>query len=55
MGTDLRHTPVWGGQEGYPDLVARPDLATMATLPWDREVAVCLADLSPAEGGGADR
>jgi glutamine synthetase len=51
MGTDLRHTPVWGGEEGYPDLVARPDLATMATLPWDREVAICLADLSPAEGG----
>ena len=50
MGTDLRHTPVWGGDEGYPDLVARPDLATMATLPWDPEVAVCLADLSPAEG-----
>jgi glutamine synthetase len=50
MGTDLRHTPVWGGEEGYPDLVARPDLATMATLPWDPEVAVCLADLSPAEG-----
>jgi len=50
MGTDLRHTPVWGGEEGYPDLVARPDLATMATLPWDPQVAVCLADLSPAEG-----
>jgi glutamine synthetase len=50
MGTDLRHTPVWGGDEGYPDLVARPDLATMATLPWDPQVAVCLADLSPAEG-----
>jgi glutamine synthetase len=50
MGTDLRHTPVWGGEEGYPDLVARPDLATMATLPWDPEVAVCLADLSSAEG-----
>jgi len=50
MGTDLRHTPVWGGEEGYPDLIARPDLATIATLPWDPEVAVCLADLSPAEG-----
>jgi glutamine synthetase len=50
MGTDLRHTPVWGGEQGYPDLIARPDLATMATLPWDPEVAVCLADLSPAEG-----
>jgi glutamine synthetase len=50
MGTDLRHTPVWGGEEGYPDLIARPDLATIATMPWDPEVAVCLADLSPAEG-----
>jgi glutamine synthetase len=53
MGTDLRHTPVWGGEEGYPDLVARPDLATMATLPWDPEVAVCLADLSSPEGAAA--
>ncbi len=51
MGTDLRHTPVWGGEEGYPDLTARPDLTTMATLPWDPDVAVCLADLAPADGG----
>jgi glutamine synthetase len=51
MGTDLRHTPVWGGEEGYPDLHARPDLSTMANLPWDEGVAVCLADLSPADGG----
>ena len=29
MGTDLRHTPVVGGDEGYPDLIALPDLATM--------------------------
>ncbi len=28
MGTDLRHTPVRGGEEGYPDLVARPDVST---------------------------
>jgi glutamine synthetase len=51
MGTDLRHTPVRGGEEGYPDLTARPDLATMAPLPWDPGVAVCLANLEPAEGG----
>jgi glutamine synthetase len=51
MGTDLRHTPVWGGEQGYPDLTARPDLATMATLPWEPDVAVCLADLAPADGG----
>jgi glutamine synthetase len=51
MGTDLRHTPVRGGEEGYPDLTARPDLSTMATLPWEPGVAVCLANLGPAEGG----
>jgi glutamine synthetase len=51
MGTDLRHTPVVGGEEGYPDLIARPDMATMLSLPWEPGVASCLADLSPAEGG----
>ena len=45
MGTDLRHTPVVGGDEGYPDLIARPDMTTMATLPWEPGVASCLADL----------
>ena len=29
MGTDLRHTPVVGGEEGYPDLIAKPDLSTL--------------------------
>jgi glutamine synthetase len=51
MGTDLRHTPVRGGERGYPDLTARPDLNTMATLPWEPGVAVCLSNLEPAEGG----
>ena len=51
MGTDLRHTPVVGGDEGYPDLIARPDMTTMATLPWEPGVASCLADLEPSEGG----
>jgi glutamine synthetase len=51
MGTDLRHTPVVGGGEGYPDLIARPDMTTVATLPWEPGVASCLADLEPAEGG----
>jgi glutamine synthetase len=23
MGTDLRHTPVVGGEQGYPDLIAK--------------------------------
>ena len=51
MGTDLRHTPVVGGEAGYPDLVARLDLATMVTLPWEPGVAACLADVEPAPGG----
>ena len=51
MGTDLRHSPVVGGDEGYPDLIARPDMTTMATLPWEPGVASCLADLEAAEGG----
>jgi glutamine synthetase len=51
MGTDLRGTPVRGGEEGHPDLLARPDVATMAALPWEPGVAVCLANLEPAEGG----
>jgi glutamine synthetase len=51
MGTDLRHTPVVGGEAGYPDLIARPDLSTMLTLPWEPGIACCLADLEPAEGG----
>jgi glutamine synthetase len=51
MGTDLRHTPVVGADEGYPDLIARPDMTTMTTLPWEPGVASCLADLEPAEGG----
>ena len=55
MGTDLRHTPVVGGDEGYPDLIARPDMATMLSLPWEPGVASCLADLEPAEGGAPDR
>lgn len=47
MGTDLRHTPVVGGEEGYPDLTVRPDLATMLWLPWEPGVASCLSDVEP--------
>jgi glutamine synthetase len=51
MGTDLRQTPVVGGDEGYPDLIARPDMTTMTMLPWEPGVASCLANLEPAAGG----
>ena len=49
MGTDLAHTPVVGGEEGYPDMVARPDLSTLVELPWEPDVVCCLADLERDE------
>jgi glutamine synthetase len=51
MGTDLRHTPVVGGEIGYPDMVAKPDLTTLVRLPWEPDVAHCLADLERAPDG----
>lgn len=51
MGTDLRHTPVVGGEAGYPDLIVRPELSTMVTLPWEPGVACCLSTIEPAEAG----
>jgi glutamine synthetase len=51
MATDLQHTPVLGGEEGYPDLVAHPDLETLVPLPWEPNVAQVLANLGPVPGG----
>jgi glutamine synthetase len=45
MTVDLRHNIVSGFAEGFRDLLARPDLGTLATLPWDPETAICLCDL----------
>jgi glutamine synthetase len=45
MGTDLRHTPVVGGEVGYPDMVAVPDLSTLVEVPWEPDIAMCLSDL----------
>jgi glutamine synthetase len=53
MGTDLRHTPVVGGEEGYPDLIAFPDLSTMTMVPWEPGLACCIADLRSAGEHGA--
>lgn len=44
MGTDLRHTPVIGGEEGYVDFAIRPDLETIRVVPWQPEVAWCLGE-----------
>ncbi|MDA8067151.1 MAG: glutamine synthetase family protein [Actinomycetota bacterium] len=53
FGTDLRHTPVVGGEAGYPDFIAFPDRSTLRQLPWQPGVVSCLADLRPAEEGSA--
>ena len=50
MGTDLRHTPVVGGEEGYVDLAIRPDLATLRVVPWLPEVAWCLGEAWTLDG-----
>jgi len=37
--------PVQGGlAEGLPDIVVRPDLATITAMPWEQGVAWCLGD-----------
>jgi len=48
MTVDLRHNVVAGFEEGFPDLVAVPDLSTLARLPWRPEVATCIVDLAEA-------
>lgn len=61
MTTDLRHNVVAGFEEGFPDLLARPDLTTLVALPWQPDVVACLVDLedpvshrtSPVDSRGA--
>lgn len=52
MTTDLAHTPVVGGEEGYVDLMARPDLATLRVVPWQEDIAWCVGDLWQPDGSG---
>jgi glutamine synthetase len=50
MGTDLRHTPVVGGEIGYVDFAIRPDLETVRRVPWLPEVAWCLGEAWTLDG-----
>lgn len=50
MGTDLRHTPVVGGEVGYVDLAIRPDLGTLRRVPWQPEVAWCVGEAWELDG-----
>src|SRR5579862_5127297 len=50
MTVDLRHNVVAGFEHGFQDIVARPDPSTLARIPWDPEVAWCIADLERMDG-----
>ncbi len=45
MTIDLAHNVVAGFESGFEDIAARLDLSTLRRIPWDPEVAVCIADL----------
>ena len=45
LATDLRQTPVVEDSEAFGDLLARPDLETLRVVPWQPDVAWCMADL----------
>jgi glutamine synthetase len=51
MTVDLRHNVVAGFERGFPDIVARPDLATLTRLPWAPDVAACIVDLEEVGSG----
>ena len=51
MTVDLRHNVIAGFEEGFPDIVARPDLSTLVRLPWQPDVAACIVDLEDPETG----
>ena len=55
MSTDLRHTPVIGGEEGYVDFAVRPDLGTLRVVPWQPDVAWCIGDAMLPDGSGPRR
>jgi glutamine synthetase len=52
MSTDLRHTPVVGGEEGYVDFAVRPDLSTLRIVPWQPDVAWCIGNATLPDGSG---
>ena len=51
MTVDLAHNVVSGFEMGFPDFQARPDLSTLAALPWESHVAVCICDLHDGVSG----
>ena len=49
MTVDLRHNVVAGFEQGFPDLLARPDVSTLKRLPWQPDVAACIVDLEEVD------
>jgi glutamine synthetase len=49
MTVDLKHNVIAGFERGFPDLIARPDTATLVRLPWQPDVAACIVDLMDVE------
>jgi glutamine synthetase len=45
MTVDLAHNVIAGFEQGFPDILARPDLGTLVRLPWEPDVAACIVDL----------
>ncbi|HET7566687.1 MAG TPA: glutamine synthetase family protein [Gaiellaceae bacterium] len=45
MTVDLGHNVVAGFETGFEDIAALPDVSTLRRVPWEPEVAVCIADL----------
>ena len=51
MTVDLRHNVVAGFEQGFPDILARPDLDTLVPLPWEPSVVACVVDLEEYGSG----
>jgi glutamine synthetase len=51
---DVVDLPAGGMSDGLPDVVAFPDLATLADLPWEPGVAHCIADVFNPDGTPAE-
>jgi glutamine synthetase len=50
LADDVYESPASSAANGYPDLVLRPDLATLRRLPWCEATAAVLCDLFGADG-----
>ena len=50
LADDVYDSPASSAANGYPDLVMRPDMATLRPLPWCEATAAVLCDLFGADG-----